>query len=49
MPKLAVEGFNTYFRQTVRPRIRDFNRFSLNIEGNTKYLVGRLGRVFGLS
>ena len=49
MPRQAVEGFNTYFRQTVRPRIRDFNKFNLNIEGNTKDLVGRVGRVFGLS
>ena len=31
MPRQAVEGFNTYFRQTVRPRIRDFNKFNLNI------------------
>jgi hypothetical protein len=49
MPKPAVEGFNTYFRQTVRPHLRNINGFRLDIEGNTKNLLVSVGRVFGLS
>jgi hypothetical protein len=49
MPKPAVEGFNTYFRQYVRPPFRDIKGFGTNIWGNTKNLIIRVGRVFGLS
>jgi len=49
MPKPAVEGFNTYFRQSVRPNLRHIKEFGLDFEGNTKNLIVRVGRVFGLS
>lgn len=49
MPKPAVEGFNTYFRQTVRPHMRNMKEFGLDFEGNTTDLIVRVGRVFGLS
>jgi hypothetical protein len=49
MPKPAIEGFNTYFRQSVRPHLRNIKEFGLDFEGNTKNLLVRVGRVFGLS
>jgi hypothetical protein len=49
MPNPAVEGFNTYFRQTVRPHMRNIKGFTLDIGGNTKKLLVSVGRVFGLS
>jgi len=49
MPKPAIEGFNTYFRQTIRPRMRNIKEFGLNFEEKTNGLIVKLGRVFGLS
>ena len=48
IPKPAVEGFTTYFRQTVRPHMRNIKGFGLDFGGNTKGVIYKFGRVFGL-
>jgi hypothetical protein len=48
MPKPAVEGFNTYFRQTIRPSVRSFKEFSRNIVEYPKQTLMKIGRRFGI-
>ena len=43
MPKPAVEGFNTYFRQTIRPSVRSFKEFSRNIVEYPKQTLMKIG------
>ena len=48
MPEPAIEGFNTYFRQNIRPPVRSFKEFSRNLIEYPKQTLRNIGRRIGL-
>ena len=48
MPTQVREGFNTYFRQTVRPHIRTIKNTHEGFVTFVKTSVGDIGRLVGI-